>query len=87
MAAELISLSVWLDHILSMSSQAVGGVLWWGSLGDGEVWGEREGRERGRGRNGSGERRVEGVERWAVPTVLTKAYTSVTPLKWQDWFT
>lgn len=54
MAAELISLSVWLDHILSMSSQAVGGVLWWGSLGDGEGWGEREGRERGRGRNGSG---------------------------------
>lgn len=44
MAAELISLSVWLDHILSMSSQAVGGVLWWGSLGDGEKEkGEKEG--------------------------------------------
>lgn len=50
MAAELISLRVWLDHILSMSSQAVGGVLWWGSLGDGEGWGERKRRERKRER-------------------------------------
>lgn len=49
-AAELISLRVWLDHILSMSSQAVGGVLWWGSLGDGEGWGERKRRERKRER-------------------------------------
>lgn len=43
---------------------------------------KKETRERKRGggsRNGYDERRVEGVERWAVPTVLTKAAPGLRP--------
>lgn len=51
--------------------------------GDGETE-KKMGAERGRevgwgGRKGYGERRVEGVERWAVPTVLTKAAPVLRP--------
>lgn len=43
---------------------------------------EKERRERKEwwgSRNGYGERRAEGVERWAVPTVLTKAAQALRP--------
>lgn len=89
MAAEVISLGVWLDHIPLPVFSCCG----WGLVvglagrkgGDGETQKEREQKEEERwgwevwGRNGYGERRVEGVERWAVPTVLTKAAPALRP--------
>lgn len=47
--------------------------------GDGERKESRKEEERWGSRNGYGERRVEGVERWAVPTVLTKAALALRP--------
>lgn len=66
MAAEVISLGVWLDHIPLPVFSCCG----WGLVvglagregGDGER--EKEGKkERGRGRKGRDERQAEGVER------------------------
>lgn len=56
-----------------------------------ERWGGGGGRreEEGWGRQGVGMVKdgAEGVERWAVPTFLTKASAESRPLKWRDWFT
>lgn len=89
MAAEVISLGVWLDHIPLPVFSCCG----WGLVvgpagregGDGETEKERareRERERKRGggsRKGYGERRVEAAERRAVPTVLTKAAPALRP--------
>lgn len=84
MAAEVISLGVWLDHIPLPVFACRG----WGSVvglagrkgGDGQRKKEHRKRKRGEGsRNGYGERWVEGVEGWAVLTVLTKAAAALRP--------
>lgn len=82
MAAEVISLGVWLDHIPLPVFSCCG----WGFVAGlaGREGGDGE-KERGRGRE-VGEVRmdmvkdgVEGVERWAVPTFLTKAAPASRP--------
>lgn len=75
MAAEVISLGVWLDHIPLPVFSCCG----WGFVvglagrkgGDGQRKKEHRKRKRGGGSsNGYGERWVEGVEGWAVQTAL-----------------
>lgn len=82
-AAEVISQGVWLDHIPLPVFSCCG----WGFVvglagrkgGDGETERERKRKRGGGSRNGYGEIRVEGVERWAVPTVLTKTAPALRP--------